>query len=530
VTTSSCWPTPEQELLLAACLRPGAEAVAAWRRWRGRVDLDDVDNASFRLLPLLYRRLVQHGVADADLARLAGVYRWHWVRTQLQLRAATRVLDRLAAAGVPTLVVKGGAVGPRYYGEHGVRPMDDLDVVVPPAHAEQALALLREDGWTSRRPDVAQRLRFRHSADLQHPDGGAVDLHWHVFNEFTGARDEGAACWDTAEPLRLAGRDTRALAPTDELLLACSHGLRWSPVAPIRWLADVASICASAGDRLDGERLRRSAGARDLVTPVAETAGWLRDALGTTLPPALDAMVRVRPRRRDRWAHRVRMAPHRAGQRLALHTLLFARRWRRGAPGFAWREYGAFLACQWELPDDAPPLRTVGRLVWSELRGRSPWRTIRRLRAERDELRARLAGVAPAPPTVTPETAAYLFWIDAPSSWLRASDDVRLVGWCLRKDGAPVAGLRARTRNGDVFVARRGGHRPDVAAAFPASPGAAWSGFALDVRLGAGERRVRVEACGRDGAWEPLCVVTPYAASTDAAPIAAGSGCSPSAG
>jgi hypothetical protein len=512
--TSSCWPTPDQELLLRACLQSGADAVDAWRRWRSRVELDDVDPASFRLLPLLYRTLQRHGVHDADLARLAGVYRWHWVRTQLQVRAAARVLDRLAAAGVSTLVLKGGALGPRYYGDHGVRPMDDLDVLVPPAHAAEALAALRADGWTARRPDVERRLRFRHSADLQHADGGAVDLHWRVFNEFTGAPDEDTPAWDAAEALRLADRETRALCPTDELLLACAHGLRWSPVAPLRWLADVAVICASAGARLDAERLRRNAVARDLVAPVADTAGWLRDALDLPLPPALDAMVTARPHRRDRWAHSVRMAPHRAGERLALHTLLFARRWLRRAPGFGLRSYGAFLACQWELPENAPPLRTAGRLAWSEMRGRTPWRTIRRLRAERDELRARLAETAPGAatgaPQVTPATSAYLCWIDAPSIWVRASAHVRLGGWCLRRDGAPLAGLRARTRDGTVFAARRGRHRPDVAAAFPTLPGAAWAGFVIDVRVGPGERSLHVEAHCGDGAWETVCVVTAH--------------------
>jgi hypothetical protein len=514
---TSCWPTPDQELLLGACLRTGPDAIDAWRRWRSRVDLDDVDDASFRLLPLLYRALQRHGVGD-DVARLAGVYRWHWVRTQLQVRAAARVLDRLAAAGVPTLVLKGGAVGARYYGDHGVRPMDDLDVLVPPAYAAGALAALHADGWRPRRSDVVHRLQFRHSADLQHADGGAVDLHWRVFNEFTGARDEDAASWDAAEPLRLAGRDTRALCPTDELLLACAHGLRWSPVAPIRWLVDVATICSAAGARLDPERLRRTAVARNLVAPVTETAGWLRDVLGLPLPPALDGIATARPRRRDRWAHRVRMAPHRAGERLALHTLLFARRWRRRAPGFAWRSYAAFLACQWELPEGAPPLRTVGRIVWSETRGRTPWRTIRRLRAEREELRARLAELAPraasGAPRVTPATSSYLCWIDAPSIWQRASDHVRIGGWCLRRDGAPLAGLRACTRQGAVFAARRGRHRPDVAAAFPTLPGAAWAGFVVDVRLGPGERSVRIEARGGDGAWETVCVVTAHDAAT----------------
>ncbi|MCW5889822.1 MAG: nucleotidyltransferase family protein [bacterium] len=464
--TSSCWPTPDQELLLGACLRGGSDAISAWRRWRRRVDLDDVDPASFRLLPLLYRTLAKHGVADADLARLAGVYRWHWVRTQLQVRAAAQVLDRLTAAGVPTLVLKGGAVGPRYYGDQGVRPMDDLDVLVPPAHAAAAVALLRGDGWTARRPDVERRLQFRHSADLQHADGGAVDLHWRVFNEFGGTLDEDAASWDAAEPLRLAGRDTRALCATDELLLACGHGLRWSPVAPVRWLADVATICATAGPQLDAERLRRIAGARGLVAPVAETAGWLRDALGLALPPALAGMIGAPARRRDRWAHRVRMAPHRAGERLAPHAAVRAPVAPARAPGFALRDYSAFLACQWELPDaacrrcarsaglcgascaaarrgvDDPPARRARRAACA--RPPMPHRTRRRPRAGRH------AGVG---------VALLLDRRPRPSGCARARTSASRAG-ARAATVRRFAGLRTRTRDGAVFVARRGRHRP----------------------------------------------------------------------
>ena len=82
---TSCWPTTDQELLLRACLRTGTDAVDAWRRWRSRIDLDDVDDASFRLLPLLYRTLATLR-EDATLETGAPL---------------ARALDDLAFRGVP---------------------------------------------------------------------------------------------------------------------------------------------------------------------------------------------------------------------------------------------------------------------------------------------------------------------------------------------------------------------------------------------------------------------------------------------
>ena len=50
----NCWPSRQQELLLKASLLRGKEALSAWEEWRSDVDIEQVDVASHRLLPLLY--------------------------------------------------------------------------------------------------------------------------------------------------------------------------------------------------------------------------------------------------------------------------------------------------------------------------------------------------------------------------------------------------------------------------------------------------------------------------------------------
>src|SRR5215469_14327441 len=75
---SGCWPTPLQELLLRAAVMRGPVAVEAWGKWKHTVNIEAVDFGSHRMLPLLYRNLLRHGISDPLLARLKSAYRYYW--------------------------------------------------------------------------------------------------------------------------------------------------------------------------------------------------------------------------------------------------------------------------------------------------------------------------------------------------------------------------------------------------------------------------------------------------------------------
>ncbi|MCA1552816.1 MAG: nucleotidyltransferase family protein, partial [Chloroflexi bacterium] len=82
----------------------------AWREYRTALDLDHIDHGSQRLLPLLYRNLLALGIDDPLLTRIKGVYRYHWLRNQLQLQFLATLLRALDESGVPVLVLKGAAL------------------------------------------------------------------------------------------------------------------------------------------------------------------------------------------------------------------------------------------------------------------------------------------------------------------------------------------------------------------------------------------------------------------------------------
>jgi len=133
-------------LMLRAALGDAETAMDAWHALRVRLDLDSLGPASQRLLPPLWRNLSRLGVQDPILGRCRGAYRYHWSRNQLLFRRGAVLLAELAASGIETLLLKGAALATRYYGDAGLRPMNDFDVAVPAGAAGDAVAVLERNG------------------------------------------------------------------------------------------------------------------------------------------------------------------------------------------------------------------------------------------------------------------------------------------------------------------------------------------------------------------------------------------------
>jgi len=236
-------PTAEQLLVLHAALDPAPAAAAAWRRWRAAVEFDDVDHGSTRLLPLVYRNLGADAF-DAEVAgRLRGLYRRSWSHNQLIFKRAAETIALLEDAGIETLLTKGASLALLSYGDVGVRPMDDVDVLVPIERTMAAIDALSAAGWKPDHKDPPAWTRVHHSLGFAGPDRGEVDLHW--FSLWQPASD--VELWRASVPLELAGAATRAPCPADQLLLACVHGTPWSPLPPFRWIADAITVIRSAG-------------------------------------------------------------------------------------------------------------------------------------------------------------------------------------------------------------------------------------------------------------------------------------------
>jgi hypothetical protein len=240
-----CTPNREQTWLLHAAVSGGDRAIQSWRSWRDQIELDDIDPASFRLLPLVYRNMVALGQDDPLLKRLKGVYRHTWYKNQILYRQAQGVLADLQQAGIAVMLLKGAALSDRFYRDDGKRFMNDVDIMVPHADFEKAAAIMLENGW---RPDLYSsdamfwyhRHQFKHGSAFKKQQV-EIDLHSGLMR-FMPQNDQ--VLWRSSIKGNWQGYPVFFLDDTDQLFHTCVHGVTWS-FGFLSWIPDALAILRS---------------------------------------------------------------------------------------------------------------------------------------------------------------------------------------------------------------------------------------------------------------------------------------------
>jgi Uncharacterised nucleotidyltransferase len=127
-------------------------------------------------------------------------------------------LTAFARAGVPVIALKGPCLAERFYGDAALRTCYDLDLLVRGSDLEHTERLLAELGFAPiSRADDYHRPWSRKSINLE--------LHHNIENPHAFDFDVDAA-WARAERSQFHGAQVWLLAPADELLYLCLHGVR----------------------------------------------------------------------------------------------------------------------------------------------------------------------------------------------------------------------------------------------------------------------------------------------------------------
>ena len=136
--------------------------------------------------------------------------------------AAAPALTALAAAGVPTAVVKGPAMA-ALHPEGWPRLYNDIDLVVTPETFTRTIGCFRSLGFTTSERAIPQwgwfDLRCREGVNLHSPAGGNLDVHHHVppWTFASGVRADDIL--RRSEPAELCGTPVRFGCAGDLLLI-----------------------------------------------------------------------------------------------------------------------------------------------------------------------------------------------------------------------------------------------------------------------------------------------------------------------
>ena len=269
-------PTPDPEKVVAG-LRAGA----------------DLERAAFaaiahRVGPLAWRvlgsaeargslgRAHDHLQREADFRRAQAI--------MLLPFAVENITDALVSAGLEPLFYKGVALAERY-GDPGLRPMDDIDVILPRHDHLAARTALLGHGWK-----VVTSHASAYDTMFVHPrlPDLPLELHWDLstWSDRT-TRLRGRALWDRRRPIECFGVATYGLAAEDELPALAAHAAKpFHQFRRLMWSVDAAVVVSSAGASLDWrmvEERAREARSRTAVTVALRHAA----RLGVTAPDRL---------------------------------------------------------------------------------------------------------------------------------------------------------------------------------------------------------------------------------------------------
>lgn len=220
---------------------------------------------------LLYWRLIQSDrlrlLPDSLQATLRALY--HSLRmNNEQLIHELKTLTRLFAdKGIPVVALKGICFALTIYPDPALRPMVDLDLLVPASDLPEAVRIAKETGYVEPVPEAFPGLDnlLLHAVGLQKTTAPftALELHHSLVAEKSFSYAVTVDWfWTQTEPIAKSSsetglRDLLMLSPTAQVLYACAHAMlkHGARNTSLRWLYDLDRLICVHAKRMDWELL-----------------------------------------------------------------------------------------------------------------------------------------------------------------------------------------------------------------------------------------------------------------------------------
>lgn len=310
----SSWATVRR--LLAASSKPHKLDLPEPIPWSDTAHLAQ----DYGLGPLLHAAIQENGI---DVPREIGhslqeAYYQLAAANAVRFQELAKVLTTLSAAGIPVLVLKGALLAETVYGNLALRPMSDLDLLIPRERIHDIPQVLAPLGYHLNAGEAGysfaydtlfcgEIILYKETPVLP----VVLDVHWHLLavEWFHHSGDVDLdALWETVCPLTIDGTPARQLCPEDNLLHLCLHaGISHSYVYLLN-LIDIDHAIAAYGD-LNWDRFLQRA--RDFQVRSAVYFGlrFTRDLFDTPIPDRV--MDDLRPGRFRCWGVRRLADPER---------------------------------------------------------------------------------------------------------------------------------------------------------------------------------------------------------------------------
>lgn len=242
------------------------------------------------------------GLAGLALGSPAGGRAPAWVQNALQSSASSvasqnlhalselsRVARAFAAAGVRTMALKGAALNLTVYPRLDLRPMSDLDLLVSPKDAAQAVGILESIGYRCGaaliRDDFFPKHHYERELILPGSQPVRIDLHAHPWRPMHLAQIVShESFWADAVALPLDDGHIFIPGPATMFIHLAAHAA-FHDCSRLIWLYDMKCVADHYGSMLDWSHVINRARHWQLTLAVRTAVARTRTMFGEVCPP-----------------------------------------------------------------------------------------------------------------------------------------------------------------------------------------------------------------------------------------------------
>ena len=275
-------PTPEERLLLRACLLPGEFAVRGWDAWKASRDglRMERDESIRKLRLLVFRASQSHGFQMDKECRtfLRSAFLREELRNKVFRQICREVILLLKREGIPAIVLKGAALADSVYEIPVLRHCHDLEILVRGEDQGRAVEQLNSLSFCRMKGVVARA----GICVLRHGSGLPLQLHTQLF-EVPVYNLPIPELWERSQRSMVAGSMAQILSPADNLLHICGHASYSSSCRSLHWVTDACFLLQRHQD-LDWDSLLSSACRHHLIVPLSMLLGYLSRELEAPIP------------------------------------------------------------------------------------------------------------------------------------------------------------------------------------------------------------------------------------------------------
>jgi len=253
------------------------------------------------IVPLLYNNLKNiredHLIPREIMDRLRTAYHENLARNMYLYAELRGILEALREKDVEVILLKGAALAKTVYGDIGLRPMGDIDLLVKKEALPYAEKTMHESGYHFHGDMSPEWYReVHHHISYVHPDKNIlVEIHWHIAQESHPSRIRVMEneiienWWEGAQAIEFSGNKAHILCPHDLIMHLSLHFLKhrfndiigvFSSKGALIQLCDIFQTLKYYKDEIDWIRLKSEAKKYGIESLIYTTLFIVREIMG----------------------------------------------------------------------------------------------------------------------------------------------------------------------------------------------------------------------------------------------------------